>query len=338
MAEHEHGRPPHDHQGASRRRFLRIAAATAALPLLPGVAVAQSYPTRTVRIIVAVSPGGTTDILARLAAQWLTTRLGQGFVVENRPGGGTNIGTEMAVRSPADGYTLFMANTANTISTSLYKNLSFNFANDLAPIAIMAHTPLFMLVHPSVPAKTVPEFIAYAKANPGKVNMGSGGKGSTGHVSGELFQLMAGLKLQHVPYRGEALAMTDLIGGQVQLVFATIGSSLQYTRAGQMRALAITTPARSNAAPEVPPLSDYIPGYESSSWSGLTAPKNTPTEIIELLNKEINLAAADPTIKARITDLGAPPVMASPAAFGKIIRDDTAKWAKVVAFSGASAD
>ena len=322
----------------SRRRFLRIAAATAAFPALTRAAGAQSYPTRSVRIIVAISAGGTTDILARLVAQWLTTRLGQPFVVENRPGGGTNIGTEMAARAPADGYTLFMANTANTIATSLYTNLSFNFANDFAPIAILAHTPLFMLVHPSVPAKTVPEFIAYAKANPGKVNMGSGGKGATGHVSGELFQLLSGLKLQHVPYRGEALAMTDLIGGQVQLVFATIGSSLQYVRAGQMRALAITTRARSDAAPDVPPLADYIPGYESSSWTGLTAPKNTPTEIIDLLNKEINLAAADPTIKARFTDLGAPPTVASPADFGKIIRDDTAKWAKVVAFSGATAN
>jgi tripartite-type tricarboxylate transporter receptor subunit TctC len=338
MSDHESVPTTVANPHTSRRRFLRIAAATAALPTLPRAAFAQSYPTRSVRIIVAISAGGTTDILARLVAQWLTNRLGQPFVVENRPGGGTNIGTEMAVRSPPDGYTLFGANTANTIATSLYKNLSFRFADDLVPVAILAHTPLFMLVHPSVPAKTVPEFIAYAKANPGKINMGSGGKGATGHVSGELFQLLAGLKFQHVPYRGEALAMTDLIGGQVQLVFATIGSSLQYVRAGQMRALAVTTRTRSDAAPDVPPLADYLPGYESSSWSGITAPKNTPTEIIELLNREINLAMADPTIKARFTSLGGPPVIASPAEFGKIIRDDTDKWAKVVAFAGATAD
>jgi tripartite-type tricarboxylate transporter receptor subunit TctC len=323
----------------SRRCFLQIASAAAAvIPALPRAASAQAYPARPVRIIVAVSAGGTTDIVARLIAQWLTGRLGQAFVVENRPGGGTNIGTEMAVRAPADGYTLFMSNTSNAINTSLYKNLSFNFSNDLAPVSILIHTPLLMLVHPSVPARTVPEFIAYAKANPGKVNMGSGGKGATGHVSGELFQLMTGLKFQHVPYRGEAMAMTDLIGGQVQLVFATIGSSIQYIRAGQLRALAITTRARSDALPEVPPLADFLPGYEASSWSGLCAPKNTPPDVIDKLNKEINLAAADATIRARFADLGGPPVVASPADFGRIIAADTEKWAKVIQFSGATAD
>ena len=254
----------------SRRSFLRTAAAAAALPALPQAVLAQSYPTRPVRIIVAVSAGGTTDILARLIAQWLSNRLGQPFVVENRPGGGTNIGTEMAARAPADGYTLFMANTANTIAASLYKNLPFHFPTDLVAVSISAHTPLVMVVHPSVPAKTVPEFIAYAKANPGKVNMGSGGKGATGHVSGELFQMLAGLKFQHVPYRGEAMAMTDLIGGQVQIGFITIGSSIQAIRAGHLRPLAVTTRTRSEVLPEVPPIGDTIAGYEVElvEWPG----------------------------------------------------------------------
>jgi len=318
----------------SRRRFLHLTAAAVALPALPHGAQAQAYPARPVRIIVAVSAGGTTDILARLAGQWLTNRLGQPFVIENRPGGGTNIGTEMAARAPADGYTLFMANTANTIAASLYKNLPFNFATDLAPVSISAHTPLVMQVHPSVPARTIPEFIAYAKANPGKVNMASGGKGATGHVSGELFQMMAGLKFQHVPYRGEAMAMTDLIGGQVQIGFITIGSSIQAIRAGHLRPLGVTTRTRSHVLPEVPPIGDVLPGYEASSWSGLLAPKNTPADVIGLLN----LAAADPTIKARFTELGGPPVVATPADFGKIIADDIAKWAKVIQFSGATAD
>ena len=324
----------------TRRRFLHLAAATTALPALPHAALAQAqgYPTRSVRIIVAISAGGTTDILARLLGQWMTVRLGQPFVIENRPGGGTNIGTEMAVRSPADGYTLFMANTANAIAASLYKNLSFNFGTDLAPVAILAHTPLLVVVHPSVPVKTIPELIAYSKANPGKINMGSGGKGSTGHVSGELFQMLTGLKFQHVPYRGEAMAMTDLIGGQVQLGFITIGSSIQAIRAGNLRAIAITTPERSDVLPEVPSLRDYLPTYQSSSWSGLMAPKGTPAEIIDVLNKEVNAAAADPTIKARYVDIGGPPVIASPADFGNIIRDDIAKWAKVIEFSGATAD
>jgi tripartite-type tricarboxylate transporter receptor subunit TctC len=323
----------------SRRNFLRTAAAAAALPALPNAAATQAaYPNRSVRIIVAISAGGTTDILARLGAQWLTNRLGQPFVVENRPGGGTNIGTEMAVRSPADGYTLFMANTANAIAASLYKNLSFHFPTDLTGVWLTAHTPLLLVVHPSVPIKTVPELIAHAKANPGKVNMGSGGKGATGHISGELFQMLAGVKFQHVPYRGEAAAMTDLIGGQVQIGFITIGSSIQAIRAGHLRPIGITTATRSPLLPDVPPISDTLKGYEASSWSGLTAPKGTPTEIIDLLNKELNAASADPTIKARITEMGGPPVIATPADFNKVIRDDTDKWAKVIQFAGATAD
>jgi tripartite-type tricarboxylate transporter receptor subunit TctC len=288
-----------------------------------------------VRIIVATSAGGSTDIVARVIGQWLTERLGQPFVVENRPGGGNNIGTEAAARAPSDGYTLFMANTVNAINATLYQNLSYNFIADMAPVALLVRSALLMQVHPSLPARTVPEFVAYAKANPGTINMGSGGNGATGHVSGELFKMMAGIKLVHVPYRGEALALTDLIAAQVQIVFATVGSSIQYIRGGQLRALAVTTATRSDALPEVPPLADFLPGYEASSWSGLCAPKNTPVEIIESLNKEINTALADPKIKARFVELGAPAIGGSPTDFARIIAEDTERWAKVIKFSGA---
>jgi tripartite-type tricarboxylate transporter receptor subunit TctC len=321
-----------------RRRFLQISAAAAAFPALPGLARAETSPSRTVRIIVATSAGGTTDIVARLLGQWLGDKLGQPFVVENRTGGGNNIGTEAAARSPADGYTLFMANTVNAINTTLYKNLNYNFTTDLVPVAIVMRSPVIMQVHPSVPAKTVPEFIAYAKANPGKVNMGSGGVGATGHMAGELFQLLSGIKLTHVPYRGESLALTDLLGGQVQVVFATAGSSIQYIKADKLRPLAVTTTERIALLPDLPTLKEYLPGYEASSWNGLTAPKNTPSEIIEKLNREINTAMADPKIKSRIVDLGGPPIIGSPADFGKIIAEDTAKWAKVIQFSGAKAE
>ena len=322
-----------------RRRFLQISAAAAALPFLPHLArAADAYPSRTVRIIVATSAGGTTDIVARLLGQWLADKLGQSFIVENRTGGGNNIGTEAAARSPADGYTLFMANTVNAINTTLYKNLNYNFTTDLVPVAIVMRSPVIMQVHPSVPAKTVPEFIAYAKANPGKVNMGSGGVGATGHMAGELFQLLSGIKLTHVPYRGESLALTDLLGGQVQVVFATAGSSIQYIKADKLRPLAVTTTERIALLPDLPTLKEYLPGYEASSWNGLTAPKNTPPEIIEKLNREINTAMADPKIKFRIVDLGGPPIIGSPADFGKIIAEDTAKWAKVIQFSGAKAE
>jgi tripartite-type tricarboxylate transporter receptor subunit TctC len=321
-----------------RRRFLQISAAGIVLPTLPRLAWAETYPSRTVRIIVATSAGGTTDIVARLLGQWLADKLGQSFVVENRTGGGNNIGTEAAARSPADGYTLFMANTVNAINTTLYKNLNYNFTTDLVPVAIVMRSPVIMQVHPSVPAKTVPEFIAYAKASPGKINMGSGGVGATGHMAGELFQLMSGIKLTHVPYRGESLALTDLLGGQVQVVFATAGSSIQYIKAEKLRPLAVTTTERIALLPDLPTLTEYLPGYEASSWNGLTAPKNTPPEIIEKLNREINAAMADPTVKSRIVDLGGPPIIGSPADFGKIIAEDTAKWAKVIQFSGAKAE
>jgi tripartite-type tricarboxylate transporter receptor subunit TctC len=321
-----------------RRRFLQISAAGIVLPTLPRLAWAETYPSRTVRIIVATSAGGTTDIVARLLGQWLADKLGQSFVVENRTGGGNNIGTEAAARSPADGYTLFMANTVNAINTTLYKNLNYNFTTDLVPVAIVMRSPVIMQVHPSVPAKTVPEFIAYAKASPGKINMGSGGVGATGHMAGELFQLMSGIKLTHVPYRGESLALTDLLGGQVQVVFATAGSSIQYIKADKLRPLAVTTTERIALLPDLPTLKEYLPGYEASSWNGLTAPKNTPPEIIEKLNREINAAMADPTVKSRIVDLGGPPIIGSPADFGKIIAEDTAKWAKVIQFSGTKAE
>ena len=322
----------------ARRRFLQFAATAAALPAPPRPASAETYPTRSVRIIVATSAGGTTDIVARVLGQWLTDKLGQPFVVENRTGGGNNIGTEAAARSPADGYTLFMANTVNAINATLYKNLNYNFINDLVPVAIVMRSPVVMQVHPSVPVNSVSEFVAYAKANHGRVNMGSGGVGATGHMAGELFQLLSGVKLTHVPYRGEALALTDLLGGQVQVVFATAGSSIQYIKAGKLKALAVATAARIDLLPDLPPIADFLPGYEASSWNGLTAPRNTPAEIIDKLNREINTAMADPKIKARIVDMGGPPIIASPAEFGKIIADDTAKWAKVIQFSGAKAE
>jgi len=322
----------------TRRDFLRAAAAGAMLPALPGIARAQAYPTRPVRIIVGVSAGGTTDISARVVAQWLTTRMGQPFVVENRPGGATNIAAEAVFRSAPDGYTMFWANTANAVNTSLFKSLPFSFSNDFAPVAVAIRVPLVMNVHPSVPANTVKAFIDYAKANPGKINMGSGGKGATGHVSGELFQMMTGLKLQHIPYRGEVPAMTDLISGQVQLVFATMGSSIQHIKAGKLKALAVTTATRAVDLPDVPALAESLPGYEASSWSGMCAPKGTAAEIVERLNKEISAGAADAAIQARFRDLGGPLLALSTAEFGKIIADDTEKWAKVIQFAGTTPD
>lgn len=319
---------------ATRRRLLQITAATAALAAAPRTVVAQAYPSRPVRIIIATSAGGSTDILARIAAQWLTERLGQSFVVENRPGGGNNIGTEAAARAAPDGYTLFAANSVNSINNSLYQNLNYNFVADFVPIAVLQRSPVVMQVHPSVPAATVGEFIALAKASPGKVNMGSGGVGATGHMAGELFQMMSGAKLTHVPYRGESMAMTDLLSGQVQVVFSTIGSSIQYIRAGKLRPLAVTTTARSELLPEVPVLADALPGYEASGWSGLCAPKNTPAEIVDRLNREINLAAADAKIRERFVELGGPLLGGTPADFGKMIAEDTAKWAKVIQFAG----
>ena len=316
-----------------RRRFLGLAAA-ATLPLTSTVVLAQGYPTRPVKILVATAAGGSTDIAARLIAQSLTDRLGQPFVVENRPGGANNIGTEAALRSQPDGYTLLMANSVNTINSTFYEKLPFNFTTDIVAIGGVMRSLVVMQVHPSVPVKTVPEFIAYAKANPGKVNMGSGGMGATGHVAGELFQMMAGVKLTHVPYRGEAPALVDLLGGQVQVVFTTLSSSIEYLKAGKLRPLAVSTPTRSPSLPDVPVMADSVPGYEAASWSGLVGPKGIPADIVERLNKEMNAALAARDMQKRFADIGADTFPGSAAAFGKFIADDTEKWGKVIKFSG----
>jgi tripartite-type tricarboxylate transporter receptor subunit TctC len=316
----------------ARRRLLRAAAAT--LVGGAGFARAQTYPSRSVRIIVATSAGGGTDIAARLIAQWLTERLGRSFVVDNRPGGNNNIGTEAAANAMADGYVLFMANSVNTINASLYQKLAYDFIADFAPVAHVVRSPLLMMVHPSVPAHTVPEFIAYAKARPEMLGMGSGGSGSSGHMAGELFMMLTGVKLIHVPYRGESLAMADLIAGQVQIVFATTGSALAFAKDGRVRTLAVTTPAAWDVLADVPPLAQFLPGYEASGWSGLCAPKGTPAEIVALLNREINAALADPTIRQRIGDTGGTPRGGTPSDFAKFIVEETERWAKVVKFAG----
>ena len=313
-----------------RRHFLHLAAGAAALPAVSRVARAQAYPTRPVRIIVPFAPAGSADIVARLIGQWLSERLGQPFVIENRPGAGTNIGTEAVVRAPADGYTLLLVGSSSAINATLYDKLTFNFIRDIAPVASIIRQPNVMLVNPSVPAKTVPEFIAYAKADPGKINMASAGNGSSSHVFGELFKMMAGVNIVHVPYRGGAPALTDLLAGQVQATFVPVPASIEYVRAGKLRALAVTTTTRSDALPDIPTVGDFVRGYEASGFVGLGAPKNTPAEIIEKLNKEINAALADPKIKARLADLGGTVLPGSPAEFGKLVADETEKWGKVI--------
>jgi tripartite-type tricarboxylate transporter receptor subunit TctC len=322
----------------ARRRFLRLATVAAALPAASRLATAQAYPARPVRLVVGFPAGGSADIVARLIAQWLSERLGQPFVIENRPGAGSNIGTEAVVRAPPDGYTLLMVSAANVTNASLYDNLNFNFIRDIAPVAFIDRVANVLEVNPSVPANTVPEFIAYAKANPGKINMASGGIGSSQHVAGELFKLMTGVDLVHVPYRGVAPALTDLLGGQVQVLFDTVPASIAHIRAGKLRALAVTTATRSQALPDVPTVGDVVPGYEASSIHGIAAPRGTPVEIIDRLNKEVNAALADPKFEARIADIGGIVQVGSPADFGKIIAEETEKWAKVVRFSGAKAE
>jgi len=302
------------------------------------LARAQDYPTRPVRLIVPFAAGGGTDITARVMGQWLSERLGQQFVIDNRPGGGTNIGTEAVVRAPADGYTLLLAGSPAAINATLYDKLNYNFIRDIAPVAGIIRQPFVMAVHPSVPAKTVPEFIAYAKANPGRINMASAGTGAGSHVTGELFKMMAGVDMVHVPYRGAGPALTDLIAGQVQVYFATTVASIEYIRAGRLRALAVTTATRSDALPGIPTVDEFVPGYEASSWYGVGAPKATPAEIIEKLNKEINAGLADPKIKARLADLGGDVLALSPADFGKLIAEETEKWGTVVKFTGIKAD
>jgi tripartite-type tricarboxylate transporter receptor subunit TctC len=321
-----------------RRKLLHLAAGAAALPAVSRIARAQTYPTRPVRIIVGFPPAGGADIMARLMGPWLSERLGQSFIIENRPGAGSNIGTEAVVRAPADGYTLLMVLTPNAVNATLYEKLNFDFIRDIAPVAGVVRFPNLVVINPSVPAKTVPEFIAYAKANPGKINMASGGIGSSQHVAGELFKLMTGVDLVHVPYRGVAPALTDLLGGQVQVLFDTVPASIAHIRAGKLRALAVTTATRSQALPDVPTVGDVVPGYEASSIHGIAAPRGTPVEIIDRLNKEVNAALADPKFEARIADIGGIAQVGSPADFGKIIAEETEKWAKVVRFSGAKAE
>jgi tripartite-type tricarboxylate transporter receptor subunit TctC len=318
-----------------RRRFLHLAGAAAGACVLPRVAHAIDYPTRPVRIIVAVAAGGGADIAARVIGQWLSERLGQQFIVENRPGGGTNIGTEMVARAPADGYTLLLVNLTHAINATLYEKLNYNFIRDIAPVAGIIGVSNVVEIHPSVPAKTIPEFTAYAKANPGKINMGSAGNGSSSHMAGELFKMMAGVNLVHVPYRGQGPAMTDLLGGQLQVIFATTPGTTEFVRIGKLHALAVTTATRAEALPEVPPLADFLPGYEASQWYGLGAPKNTPAEIVDRLNREVNAALVDPKMKARLAEFGGTVLPGSPADFGKLVAEETEKWAKVVKFSGA---
>jgi tripartite-type tricarboxylate transporter receptor subunit TctC len=313
-----------------RRNFLHLVAGAAALPVVSRVARAQAYPSRPVRVIVGFTAGSASDIVARLMGQWLSERLGQQFLVENRPGAGTNIGTEAVVRAPADGYTLLLVNSSNAINATLYDKLSFVFLRDIVPVAGILRAPLFLVVHPSFPAKTVPEFIAFAKANPGKVTMASPGNGSSPHVSGELFKMMAGIDMTHVPYRGGGQVMTDLIAGQVQVSFIGLTVAIEHIRSGKLRALAVAAATRSDVLPDIPTVSDFVPGYEASAFWGVGAPRNTPAEIIEKLNKEINAALADPNMKARLADIGGTALAGSPADFGKLIADDTEKWRKVI--------
>jgi tripartite-type tricarboxylate transporter receptor subunit TctC len=316
-----------------RRQFLHLAAGAAALPI---VARAQTYPTRPVRIVDGFAAGTTTDVVARIIAQWMSERFGQQFVVENRPGAGTNIATEAVVRAAPDGYTLLWVTGTNAINATLYDNLNFNFIRDIAPVASIYSTPFVMVVNPSVPAKTVPEFIAYAKANPGKLNMASTGIGSGPHVYGELFKAMAGVDLVHVPYRGNP--MPDLLGGQMQVYFSPIPASIEYIRAGKLRAVAATTATRLEVLPDVPTIGSFVPGYEASGWSGIGAPKSTPTEAIERLHREINAGLANPGIKGRLSDLGLAVFSTSPADFGKFVTDDTEKWGKVIRAANIKAE
>jgi len=321
-----------------RRRFLHMAAGAAALPALSRIARAQSYPTRPVRIIVGFAAGSGGDISARLLGQSLAERLRKPFVIENRPGAGTNIGTEAVVRAAPDGYALLYVNTGSTIGAALYKDLNFSVTRDIAPVAGFLRTPSVMEVNPFFPVKTVPEFIAYAKANPGKVNLASGGTGTGQHLTGELFKMIAGVDMVHVPYRGTPSALTGLFGGEVHVIFDNVLSTIEYIKVGKLRALAVTTSNRSELLPEIPTVSDFVPGFETSTWGGIGVPKNTPTEIVDKLNKEINAALDDPKFKARLAELGGTPLALSPADFGKLIADDTEKWGKVIRAANIKAE
>ena len=322
-----------------RRAWLRLGLAAMAIAVsMNSAALALDFPTRPVRLIVPVAAGGGADITGRLIARWLSERLGQQFIVENRSGGGTNIGTEAVAHAPADGYTLLHINITHTINPSLYDNLNYSFARDLIPVAGMVSVPNVIEIHPSVPAATVPAFIAYARDHPGQINMGSAGNASSSHMAGELFKMLAGVNLVHVPYRGQGPAMTDLLGGQIQVIFATTPGTTAYIRTGRLRALAVTTAKRSEALPEVPPIADFVPGYEMSQWYGIAAPRGTPPEIIEKLNREINAAFADPGMRARFTDLGGTALPGSTEEFGRFVAAETVKWAKVVKFAGLKAE
>jgi tripartite-type tricarboxylate transporter receptor subunit TctC len=321
-----------------RRTFLHLTVSAAALPVVSRLAWAQAYPMRPVRIVVGYAAGSSSDILARLIGQWLSERLGQQFIIENRPGAGTNIATEAVVRAVPDGYTLLAVNPANAINATLYEKLNFVFLRDIAPVASIMRTPNVMLLNPSVPAKSVPEFIAHAKANPGKISFASAGTGSSSHMAGELFKMMTGIDIVHVPYRGGGPALTDLLGGQVHLMFPGTAAAIEYIRAGTLRALALTTAMRAPVLPEIPTVAEFVPGYEASLMDGFGAPKNTPAEIVVKLNQEINAGLADSKLKARLADLGGTTLPGSPSDFGKLIADETEKWAKVVKFSGAKPD
>jgi tripartite-type tricarboxylate transporter receptor subunit TctC len=321
-----------------RRQFLHLAAGAVSSPAFSGIARAQAYPARPVRIVVGFPAGQAIDIITRLMGQWLQERLGQPFVIENRPGAATNIATEMVVRAPPDGHTLLAVASSNYINASLYENLNYNFARDIAPVGSISRTPQVMEVHPSVPARTVPEFIEFAKANSGKLNMASAGNGSSSHVAGELFKMMSGVNMLHVPYRGSPQAVTDLISGQVHVMFDLLPSSIEHIRSGKIRALAVTTAARSELLPEAPTVSDFLPGYEASAAPGIGVPKNTPTEIVNKLNREINAGLANSVIRERLAGLGVMAVPGSPSDFGKLIGDETEKWAKVVKFANIKAD
>ena len=322
----------------SRRQVLHLTAGAAALPIMAGIARAQTYPTRPVRWLVGAPPGGTLDIIARLMGQWLSERLGQQFVIENRPGAGTNVATEAVVNANPDGYTLLLVAPANAINATLYDKLKFNFIRDIAPIAGIVRAPNVMVLNPLVPPKTIPEFIAYAKSNPGKINYASAGTGTSLHVAGELFKMMAGIDMVHVPYRGTAPALTDLLGGQVQVMFDNITTSIPHIRAGKLTALAVTTATRSDMLPDLPTVGDFLPGFEASNFFGVGAPRNTPSEIIDRLNKEINAGLSEPKVTTRLAELAGPVLPGSPADFGKLIADETEKWGKVVRAANISAE
>jgi len=322
----------------SRRQFFRLTAGAFAAPTIARHALADVYPSRPVRLLSGFAPAGGNDIIARLMGQWLTERLGQTFVIENRPGAGTNIAAEVVINSPPDGYTLFVTNLSNAINATLYEKLNFNFMRDMLPVASIAQAPAVFAISSSVPAKTVAEFIGHAKANPGRMNMGSAGVGSTGHLAGELFKMMAGINLIHVPYRGNAPALTDLIAGQIEVLFPSLGSSIEYVKTGKLRALAVTSASRSDAVSDLPTVAETLPGYQAASFYGIGAPRNTPAELVEVLNNAVNAGLADPKLKARLTDLGYVPLPGQPAAFGELIADETEKWGKVIRAAGIKAE